>query len=156
MSACLCEWGHESHKGVKISPHSRINRLSHVLTFTRSWSTRGCNGVALGVCISTHCVEVSECVCVCKVSPPPRRKAPLMWDGAPVPCQVQRRVTRKLWDFPVFQLCVFMCFTCLLYGPSDGPAAHRLWGFVKNADRCTFYFDSIWGQSTFRKDGINI
>lgn len=87
-------------KGVKIPYRSKINPLSHGLTFTESWSVGVREGVALLVCTHARCAYACVCVCLYEVSLGWREK--LHWCKMVLlfPCQVRLRVRRKLWDFP--------------------------------------------------------
>lgn len=63
VCVCVCMWEREAvTKGVKIPYGSKINPLSHGLTFTEGWSVGVCEGVALWVCSRACCVRV--CVCM--------------------------------------------------------------------------------------------
>lgn len=96
-------------KGVKIPYSSKINPLSHRLTFTEAWSVGVCEGGCPALCMLCLCACACVCERVCEVFLHLREK--LHWFKL-VPlsqCQVQTRVRKKLGFSTGIQLYVWVC-----------------------------------------------
>lgn len=102
MSVCVRE---AAMKGVKIPSCSKINPLSHGLTFTEAWSVGVCEGVAL-LCV---------CVCVCVRFPSTKEKSSIDISWCSCPCVKCRPGSEGNWEFPQVYSCQCACVCVCLH-----------------------------------------